>query len=157
MTEITTIITSLHPLLDASAYRQFQIISQTLPVMTCRITMLGLSHWTEGKGGNYRTIQHFFTKDIPWSFSDPLNLVLISKTNVKTGKVARVILFSTDLGLEWSIIIDYYCLRFLIEFNFRTNLQFQLNSYKKCLIKFFTLEKVIDRFLISITIELFMD
>ena len=48
-----------------------------------------------------------------------LNVVIISKKNVKTGKVAHVILFSTDLELEWEKIIDYYSLRFQIEFNFR--------------------------------------
>ncbi|MEA3469103.1 MAG: transposase [Thermodesulfobacteriota bacterium] len=52
-------------------------------------------------------------------FADPLNVVIISKTNVKTGKVARGILFSTDLELEWQNVIDYYRLRFQIEFNFR--------------------------------------
>ena len=49
----------------------------------------------------------------------PLNVVIISKKNLKTGKVAHVILFSTDLELEWEKIIDYYRLRFQIEFNFR--------------------------------------
>jgi len=68
MNEITTILTCLHPpLLDTSTYRQLQVISQTLLVMTGRITMLGISRWAEGKGGSYRTIQRFFTKDIPWS------------------------------------------------------------------------------------------
>ncbi len=52
-------------------------------------------------------------------FADPLNVVIIRKKNVKTGKVACVILFSSDLGLEWENIIDYYRLRFQIEFNFR--------------------------------------
>jgi putative transposase len=51
--------------------------------------------------------------------ADPLNVVIISKKNVKTGKVAHVILFSTDLELDWEKIIDYYSLRFQIEFNFR--------------------------------------
>ena len=52
-------------------------------------------------------------------FADKLNVVVILKENTKTGKVARVLLFSTDLSLEWDKIIDYYCLRFQIEFNFR--------------------------------------
>src|SRR6516162_5946248 len=33
--------------------------------MTGRITMLGMSRWA-GKGGSYRTIQHFFATVIPW-------------------------------------------------------------------------------------------
>ena len=65
MNEITTILTCLHPLLDTSTHRQLQVISQALLTMTGRITMLGISRWT-GKGGSYRTIQRFFTKDIPW-------------------------------------------------------------------------------------------
>jgi len=51
--------------------------------------------------------------------ADPLNVIIISKKNVQTGKVAHVILFSTDLELEWEKNIDYYRLRFQIEFNFR--------------------------------------
>jgi len=69
MNEITTLLTCLHPLLDTSTYRQLQIISQTLLMMTGRITMLSMSRWA-GKGGSYRTIQRFFTKKIPW---DALN------------------------------------------------------------------------------------
>jgi len=37
--------------------------------------------------------------------ADPLNVVIISKKNVQTGKVAHVILFSTDLELEWEKIL----------------------------------------------------
>lgn len=65
MNEITTILTCLHPLIDATTYRQLQIISQALLTMTGRITMLGISRWTE-KGGSYRTIQRFFAKKIDW-------------------------------------------------------------------------------------------
>jgi len=52
-------------------------------------------------------------------FSDKLNVVVILKENTTTGKVARILLFSTDLTLEWDKVIDYYRLRFQIEFNFR--------------------------------------
>jgi putative transposase len=52
-------------------------------------------------------------------FADKLNVVIIHKENIKTGKVAKMILFSTDLALEWDKLIDYYRLRFQIEFNFR--------------------------------------
>lgn len=53
------------------------------------------------------------------AFADKLNVVIIQKHNLKTGKSARVILFSTDLGLGWESLVDYYRLRFQIEFNFR--------------------------------------
>ena len=52
-------------------------------------------------------------------FPQPLNVVIIQKTNPQTGKQAHVILFSSDLDLSATTIIDYYGLRFQIEFNFR--------------------------------------
>jgi putative transposase len=52
-------------------------------------------------------------------FADSLNVVIICKENIETGKLARVILFSTDFELEWDMLVDYYRLRFQIEFNFR--------------------------------------
>jgi len=52
-------------------------------------------------------------------FADPLNVVVILKRNEKTGKTARVILFSTDATLDADKIVKYYRLRFQIEFNFR--------------------------------------
>jgi len=52
-------------------------------------------------------------------FADLLNVVVIVKTNLKTHKVAHVVLFSSDLDLPYDLVIDYYRLRFQIEFNFR--------------------------------------
>ncbi len=52
-------------------------------------------------------------------FPHPLNGVIIVKTKLKTGARAQVILFSSDLELSFEKIIDYYRLRFQIEFNFR--------------------------------------
>ncbi len=52
-------------------------------------------------------------------FAQPLNVVIIVKTDLKTGKQARVILFSSDLSLSYERLIDYYSLRFQIEFIFR--------------------------------------
>jgi putative transposase len=52
-------------------------------------------------------------------FPDSLNVVIVCKENTKTGKQARVILFSTDLELDWQKLVNYYHLRFQIEFNFR--------------------------------------
>jgi len=34
--------------------------------MTGRVTMLGLSRWSE-KGGSYRSVQRFFYTAIPWA------------------------------------------------------------------------------------------
>ena len=57
-------------------------------------------------------------------FAQPLNVVIITKTNLKTGACANVNLFSSDLELSWEKIIDYYSLRFQIEFNFRDAKQY---------------------------------
>jgi hypothetical protein len=85
--------------------------------MRGRITMLGLSRWSE-KGGSYRTITRFFNSTINWEtinwifiqthlikkgsvylckFADSLNVVIIQKINTKTGKMAHVNLFSSNL------------------------------------------------------------
>ncbi len=50
---------------------------------------------------------------------DCVNIVIIHKENRSTGKCAHVILFGTDLNLGWENLVDYYRLRFQIEFNFR--------------------------------------
>ena len=57
-------------------------------------------------------------------FAQPLNIVIIYKTNSNTGATAHVILFSSDLELTYAQIIDYYSLRFQIEFNFRDAKQY---------------------------------
>jgi putative transposase len=57
-------------------------------------------------------------------FAHPLNVVIIVKTNLKTRKRAHVVLFSSDLALETTQLIDDYSLRFQIEFNFRDAKQY---------------------------------
>jgi hypothetical protein len=57
-------------------------------------------------------------------FPDRLNLVIIRKLNLKTQAWAQVVLFSSDLDLAYDQLIDYYRLRFQIEFNFRDAKQF---------------------------------
>jgi len=57
-------------------------------------------------------------------FPDPLNVVVLVKTHKRTHKCAHVILFSTDLSLSAAQIVDYYRLRFQIEFNFRDAKQY---------------------------------
>ncbi len=52
-------------------------------------------------------------------FGQEINVVIIMKLNLKTRKAGHAILFSSDVGLEWEKLIDYYSLRFQIEFNFR--------------------------------------
>lgn len=52
-------------------------------------------------------------------FPELLNVVLIVKTHLRTGRCAKVLLFSDDLALSSQAMIEYYSLRFQIEFNFR--------------------------------------
>jgi len=86
----------------------------TLPQTAC------VSAVTEG---NVRVETYQLTvlhKDFP----DSLNLVVLVKTQRKTGKRAHVLLFSTDLSLSAVQLVDYYSLRFQIEFNFRDAKQY---------------------------------
>ena len=62
----------------------------------------------------------FYNKE----FAFALNVVILLKTNLKTGAQAHVILFSADLELAYGKIIKFYSLRFQIEFNFRDAKQY---------------------------------
>src|SRR5256714_2399912 len=57
-------------------------------------------------------------------FAQPLNVVIIAKTNLRTQARAHVLLFSSDLALAYAPLVDYYGLRFQIEFNFRDAKQY---------------------------------
>ena len=61
-----------------------------------------------------------FHKDFP----NPLNVLIIAKTDSRARKRSHVVLFSTDLSLSPSQLSDYYALRFQIEFNFRDAKQY---------------------------------
>src|SRR5262247_242116 len=45
-------------------------------------------------------------------FTQPLNVVIIAKTNLRTQARAHVVLFSSDLALAYTPLVDYYGLRF---------------------------------------------
>ena len=57
-------------------------------------------------------------------FPVPLNVVILVKKNLATQARGHVILFSSDLDLSDEQLVDYYSLRFQIEFNFRDAKQF---------------------------------
>jgi putative transposase len=57
-------------------------------------------------------------------FTQPLNIVILAKTNLRTQARAHVILFRSDLALAYAPLVDYYSLRFQIEFNFRDAKQY---------------------------------
>ena len=57
-------------------------------------------------------------------FPELLNIVCILKTNLTTQQQSHILLFSSDLTLDAEKMIDYYSLRFQIEFNFRDAKQY---------------------------------
>lgn len=57
-------------------------------------------------------------------FAQPLNVVIMVKTNLRTQARAHLVLFSSDLALPYALLIDYYALRFQLEFNFRDAKQY---------------------------------
>jgi putative transposase len=60
-----------------------------------------------------------------------LNIVVIKMTNLNTNKTAVKVFFSNDLSLDWETLLDYYALRFQIEFDFRDAKQhFGLSDFK---------------------------
>lgn len=60
-----------------------------------------------------------------------INVVILRCQSLKTNKCSFVLLFSTDLNLEGLTLVDYYALRFQIEFNFRDAKQyFGLSDFK---------------------------
>jgi putative transposase len=66
MHDILAHLQNLEPYLTNTTVRQLSHIVVAMLMMTGRVTMLGLSRWTD-KGGSYRTIQRFFTTGIPWA------------------------------------------------------------------------------------------
>jgi len=57
-------------------------------------------------------------------FPQPLNVVVMVKTNLTSGARAHVLLFSSDVALVFDKLVDYYSLRFQIEFTFRDAKQY---------------------------------
>src|SRR5207245_3595694 len=57
-------------------------------------------------------------------FQQPLNVVIIAKTNLRPQARAHVVLFSSAFALAYASRVDYYGLRFQIEFNFRDAKQY---------------------------------
>ena len=57
-------------------------------------------------------------------FAAPLNVVVLVKTNLRTGVQGHALLFSSDLTLPYEQLIEYYSLRFQIEFTVRDAKQY---------------------------------
>ena len=65
MAHIIALLACLDQCVDKTTLQQLGHIILAQLTMTGRVTMLGISRWTE-KGGSYRTIQRFFGKTLPW-------------------------------------------------------------------------------------------
>lgn len=65
MTEILALLQTIAPLISKTTLRQMSQIIFGMLASSGRITMLGLARWTE-KGGSYRTIQRFYSSELPW-------------------------------------------------------------------------------------------
>ena len=52
-------------------------------------------------------------------FGCELQVVIIVKIDLRRQKTGHATLFSSDIELSWEKLVDYYSLRFQIEFNFR--------------------------------------
>lgn len=64
-------------------------------------------------------------------FAEVLNVVILKKTQIATGRSGHVILFSSDRSLAAATLVDYYGLRFQIEFEFRDAKQhFGLSDFR---------------------------
>jgi putative transposase len=76
--------------------------------------LLRFSHTQAG----YRT-QVYQAQCLHKDFAQPLNVVIVVKTHLGSGRVGHVVLFSSDLSLSAERLMEYYTLRFQIEFVFR--------------------------------------
>jgi hypothetical protein len=66
MTEILALLQNIAPLLEKKTIRQMSQVIFGMLVISGRVTMLGLSRWTD-RGGSYRTIQRFYHSVLPWA------------------------------------------------------------------------------------------
>jgi len=64
--DILPLFTCFETLVESATRRQLGIIAEAILSMSGRITMLGISRWTD-KGGSYRTVQRFFSSVLPWT------------------------------------------------------------------------------------------
>jgi hypothetical protein len=65
MTEIVALLQAIAPLLSKKTVRQMSQVMYGILVASGRITMLGLSRWTE-TGGSYRTVQRWYHTVLSW-------------------------------------------------------------------------------------------
>lgn len=90
MTDILALLQNIAPLISRTTLRQMSQVIFGMLVVSGRITMLGLSRWTE-KGGSYtcaarqcrcRTIQRLYNTVLPWK---ALQCLFFRKRLMKAG------------------------------------------------------------------------
>src|SRR5260370_8295753 len=65
MLDIVVVFTWLREYVAPTTLRQLRRVTEAMLSMTGRVTMKGLSRWTD-QGGSYRTVQRFFNTSISW-------------------------------------------------------------------------------------------
>ena len=98
MTDILALLQSITPLISKTTLRQMSRVILGMLMMTGRVTMLGISRWTE-KGGSYRTIQRLYHTQILWTevlwtffqkwFWDPKDEYILAGDEVVCGKAGH--------------------------------------------------------------------
>ena len=98
MTDILALLQCIVPLISKTTLRQLSLVVLGMLMMTGRITMLGISRWTD-KGGSYRTIQRLYHTMIPWAevlwtvflkwLWDPQDEYLLAGDEVVCGKAGK--------------------------------------------------------------------
>jgi len=63
--DIIALLSVLSQCLDETSLHRMGVIVKAMLTMSGRVTMLGISRWTE-EGGSYRTVQRFYNTIIPW-------------------------------------------------------------------------------------------
>ena len=76
-------------------------------------------YWQKEERGKEIVTTYYAGVFLNPSFGMELKVVIIEKKNEKRKKIGHVILFSSNVNLSWEKIVEYYGLRFQIEFNFR--------------------------------------
>lgn len=98
MPEILALLQTIAPLLEPTTVRQLSQVLFGMLVISGRLTMLGLSRWTE-KGGSYRTIQRLYHRVLPWNaihwlffrkrFLKPEDAYIVAGDEVVVSKVGQ--------------------------------------------------------------------
>jgi hypothetical protein len=65
MSDVLELLQNIAPVLESASLRQLSQVIFGILTISGRITMLGISRWTE-KGGSYRTIQRFYSTKLSW-------------------------------------------------------------------------------------------